>query len=139
MKMFFFFDRQGNKRNYSTQISEMFFTFLREKLFEKNFSPWMFAKRHCKGRCKPQAAIKVGNFGAKLKHFHGFWLHVSFFSHEKNIVRNSYWTYHFFTCENHFSLLWLARAHLPMKTYDIAFWWVFLSMYLTYFFYIILF
>ena len=36
----------------------------------------------------------------------------------------------FFTCENHRSLLWLARANLRTKIYDIAFWWVFLSMYI---------
>ena len=36
----------------------------------------------------------------------------------------------FFTCENHRSLLWLARTNLCTKIYDIAFWWVFLSMYI---------
>ena len=35
----------------------------------------------------------------------------------------------FFTCENHRSLLWLARTNLRTKIYDIAFCWVFLSMY----------
>ena len=35
----------------------------------------------------------------------------------------------FFTCENHRSLLWLARTNLRTKIYNIAFWWVFLSMY----------
>ena len=36
----------------------------------------------------------------------------------------------FFTCENHRSLLWLAITNLRTKIYDIAFWWVFLSMYI---------
>ena len=38
----------------------------------------------------------------------------------------------FFTSENHRSLLWLARTNLRTKIYDIpvAFWWVFLSMYI---------
>ena len=36
----------------------------------------------------------------------------------------------FFTSENHRSLLWLARTSLRTKIYDIAFWWVFLSMYI---------
>ena len=36
----------------------------------------------------------------------------------------------FFTCENHRSLLWLARTSLRTKIYNIAFWWVFLSMYI---------
>ena len=35
----------------------------------------------------------------------------------------------FFMCENHLSLLWLARTHLCTKIYNIAFWWVFLSTY----------
>ena len=40
------------------------------------------------------------------------------------------WRIIFFTCENHRSLLWLARTNLRTKIYDIAFWWVFLSMYI---------
>ena len=36
----------------------------------------------------------------------------------------------FLTSENHRSLLWLARTNLRTKIYDIAFWWVFLSMYI---------
>ena len=36
----------------------------------------------------------------------------------------------FFTCENHRSLLWLATTNLRTKIYYIAFWWVFLSMYI---------
>ena len=37
----------------------------------------------------------------------------------------------FFTCENHRWLLWLAKTNLRTKIYHIAFWWVFLSMYIT--------
>ena len=36
----------------------------------------------------------------------------------------------FFTCENHRSVLWLTRTNLRTKIYDIAFRWVFLSMYI---------
>ena len=36
----------------------------------------------------------------------------------------------FLTCENHRSLLRLARTNLRTKIYDIAFWCVFLSMYI---------
>ena len=75
-----------------------------------------------------QAAIKGGNFGAKLTLLCGFWLDVSFFSHVKK-HRSRFWldVSLFFTCENHRSLLWLARTNLRTKIYDIAFWWVFLS------------
>ena len=61
-----------------------------------------------------QTAIKRGNFGAKLAHLCGFWLDVSFFSHVKK----------------HRSRYWLARTNLRTKIYDIAFCWVFLSMYI---------
>ena len=36
----------------------------------------------------------------------------------------------FLMCENRRSLLWLARTNLRTKIYDIAFWWVFLCMYI---------
>ena len=55
---------------------------------------------------------------------------LSHFSTWKNIVRDSDWTYHFFTCENHSSVLWLARTHLRIKIYNTTFWCVFLSMYI---------
>ena len=106
-------------------ISEMFFTFLaRKTLWVK-----LFSLNVCEAAL--QAAIKGGNFGAKLTHLCGFWLDVSFFSHVKK-HRSRFWldVSFFFTCENHRSLLWLARTNLRTKIYDIAFWWVFLSMYI---------
>ena len=106
-------------------ISEMFFTFLaRKTLWVK-----LFSLNVCEAAL--QAAIKGGNIGAKLTHFCGFWLDVSFFSHVKK-HRSRFWLdlSFFFTCENHRSLLWLARTNLRTKIYDIAFWWVFLSMYI---------
>ena len=77
------------------------------------------------------AAIKGGNFGAKLTHLWGFWLDVLFFSHVKK-HRSRFWldVSFFFTCESHRSLLWLARTNMRTKIYEIAFWWVFLSMYM---------
>ena len=65
-------------------ISEMFFTFLaRKTLWVK-----LFSLNVCEVAL--QAAIKGGNFGAKLKTYH--------FSHTwKNIVRDSDWTYRFFS------------------------------------------
>ena len=55
-------------------ISEMFFTFLARKT--------LWVKRFSLNVCEAalQAAIKNGNFGAKLTHLCGFWLDVSFFS-----------------------------------------------------------
>ena len=78
-----------------------------------------------------QAAIKGGNFGAKLTHLCGFWLDISFFSHVKK-HRSRFWldVSFFFMCENHRSPLWLASTNLRTKIYDIAFWWIFLSMYI---------
>ena len=106
-------------------ISEMFFTFLaRKTLWVK-----LFSLNVCEAAL--QAAIKGGNFGAKLTHLCGFWLDVSFFSHVKK-HRSRFWldVSFFFTCENHSSLLWLARTHLRIKIYNTTFWWVFLSMYI---------
>ena len=89
-------------------ISEMFSTFLaRKTLWVK-----LFSLNVCEAAL--QAAIKGGNFGAKPTHLCGFWLAVSFFSHMKK----------------HHSRFWLARTNLREKTYDIAFWWVFRSMYI---------
>ena len=106
-------------------ISEMFFTFLAKKtLWVK-----LFSLNVCEAAL--QAAIKGGNFGAKLTHLCGFWLDVSFFSRvEKN--RSRFWldVSFFFMCENHRSPLWLASTNLRTKIYDIVFWWIFLSMYI---------
>ena len=89
-------------------ICEMFFTFLaRKTLWVK-----LFSLNVCEALL--QGAIKGGNFGAKLTHLCGFWLDVSFLSHVKK----------------HRSRLWLARTNFRTKICDIAFWWVFLSVYI---------
>ena len=128
-----FLHQQTHTRTlYSTPVSEMFFTFLREKLFEKNFSRWMSVKQLVKrGRCKLPAPIKGWNFGAKFAHLCGFWLDISVFSHMKK-HRARFWldTTFFSRVKKHRSLIWLAGTHLRMKIYDIAFWCVFLSMYI---------
>ena len=65
-------------------ISEKFFTFLaRKTLWGK-----LFSLNVCEAAL--QAAIKGGNFGAKLTHLCGFWLDVSFFSHVKK-HRSRFW------------------------------------------------
>ena len=88
-------------------ISEMFFTFLaRNTLWVK-----LFSLNVCEAL---EAALQAG-ISARNSH--------------TSVVSD--WTYHFsHTCENHRSLLWLARTNLRTKIYDIAFWWVFLSMYI---------
>ena len=100
------FYRQWNKRNYSTPISEMFFTFfLREKLPEKNFSHWMCAKRRrLQGAlsCKKKAGILARNSHTWLLIGRIIFLtreNTSFviligriiFSRVKTIVRSSDW------------------------------------------------
>ena len=87
-------------------ISEMFFIFLRRKtLWEK-----LFSSNVCKAglsKLEEKAGILARNSHTSLAsdwtyHFSHMW---------KNIVRDSDWMYHyfFFTCENHSSLLWLAK------------------------------
>ena len=85
----------------------------------------MWTKRCCK--LQEKAGILARNSHTSVAsdwtyHFSQTW---------KNIVRDSDWTnsFFFFTCENHRLLIWLARTHLRMKIYDLAFWWVFLSLY----------
>ena len=65
-------------------ISEMFSTFLARKTLGVK----LFSLNVCEAVL--QAAMKGGNFGAKLTHLCGFWLDVSFFSHvEKH--RSRFW------------------------------------------------
>ena len=97
----------------STPISEMFFTFLREKLREKvslRSSSFHFleAKRdsECGASCKP--LLKAGN-SAPNSHS------AVAFDWTKHVKKTS--------------ILWLARTRLRMKIYDTAFQWVHLSSY----------
>ena len=55
---------------------------------------------------------------------------IIFLTHEKTSFAILIGRIIFFTRENHRSLLWLARTNLRTKIYNIAFWWVFLSMYI---------
>ena len=61
------------------------------------------------------SAKKGGNFGAKLTHLCEIWLDVSIFFRAQKKPRSRFW---------------LARTYVRMKTYDGAFPWVFLSMYI---------
>ena len=100
----------------------MFFTFWREKLLEKNFSRWMSASAYKRREVWRET----------YTHLYDFWFEVSFFWHVKKIPLRFWFvvSFFFFRVWKHRSLLWLARTHLRMKIYDMAFWWVFLSMYM---------
>ena len=77
------------------------------------------------------SSIKGGNFGAKVTHL--LWLligRIIFLTREKTSFAILIGRIIFFTGENHRSLHWLAWTNLRTKIYDIAFWWVFLSMYI---------
>ena len=105
-------------------ISEMFFTFLMRKTLWVNLS----SLNVCEAAL--QAAIKGGNF---CETHTPLWLLIGcivFLTHEKTSFAILIGHITFFTCENHCLFLWLARTNLCMKDYDIAFWWVFLSMYI---------
>ena len=101
----FFIDSETNK-TITLHFWNVFHFFSEKKLFEKNFSRWMCAKRR----------------SASCKKRREFWreTHTPLWLLIGRII--------FFTCENHRSLLWLARTNLRTKIYDIAVWWVFLSM-----------
>ena len=93
--LYSFLLRQQNKRNYTTPISEMFFTFFMRKTLRENLPRWMSAK----WRCKLQAPIKGENFGAKftpLSLLIGriiFFLSFFFFSRVKTIFRFCLWKF----------------------------------------------
>lgn len=83
--------------------------------YQKNFSRKTFSLNVCEAtrRCKLQAPIKRGNFGAKLTHLCGFWLDVSLFSHMKK-HRLPFWldvSFFFYVSKTYFTLR-LARTHL---------------------------
>ena len=97
-------------------ISEMFLTFLARKTLWVKLS----SLNVCGAALR--AAIKGGNFGAKLTHLFGFWLDVSFFSHVKK-HRSRFWldVLFFSRVKTMRSLLWLARTNLRTQIYGIAF------------------
>ena len=121
---YLFLYRQWNKRNYSTPFPKCFSIFLaRKTLWVK-----LFSLNVCEAAL--QAAIKGGNFSETHT---PLWLligRIIFLTREKTSFAILIGRIIFFTCENYRSLLWLARTHLRTKIYDIAFWWVFLSMYI---------
>ena len=104
-------------------ISELFFTFLaRKTLWVKLFS------------------LNVRSGAASCNKRREFWREthkplwlligrIIFLTREKTSFAILIGRIIFWTCENHRSLLWLAGTNLRTKIYDIAFWWVFLSMY----------
>ena len=125
----FFIDKETNE-TIPLHFWNVFPFFNEKKLFEKNFSPRMCARRRS-ASCK-----KRREFCAKLTHFCGFWLDVSFFSHVKKhrsrfwldvsffsrvktIVRSSDWLelicVRKFTYTMYFSWLSNNIVHSPLK------------------------
>ena len=106
-------------------ISEMFFTFFSEK----NSSSKTFLVE-----CVRSGAASCNKRREFWRETHTLlWLligRIIFLTREKRSFAILIGRIIFFTCENHRSLLWLARTNLCTKIYDIAFWWVFLSMYI---------
>ena len=110
---------------FNSNFQDVFLLFLREKHFEKTVSLWMSAK--CVANC--ERLWKAGILGQAHT---PLWLligRIIFLTREKTSFAILIGLIILFTCENHRSFLWLARTHLLMNVYDIAFWWVFLSMY----------
>ena len=118
----FFIDSETNK-TITLHFWNVFHFFSEKKLFEKNFSRWMCAKRRS-ASCKKRREF--------WRETHTpLWLligRIIFLTREKTSFAIMIGRIKFFTYENHRSLLWLARTNLRTKIYDIAVWWVFLSM-----------
>ena len=104
-----FLYRQWNKQNYSTPFPKCFYFFSEKNSFSKTFLVECVLSRSGATSCNKRREF--------WRETHTpLWLQVLI----GRII--------FFTCENHRSLLWLARTNLRTKIYDITFWWVFLSM-----------
>ena len=102
-----FLYRQWNKRNYSTPFPKCFPFFSEKNSLSKTF----FVE------CVRSGAASCNKRREFWRETHTpLWLLIGC------II--------FFTCENHCLLLWLAITNFRTKIYDIAFWWVFLSMYI---------
>ena len=105
-------------QNYSLSISEVFLTFLQEKLFNKNFSFYMCAK-HSQSKCT--ASCKCLRQELWYETHTPLWLLIAriiFLTHEKTLFTILIRRIIFFTCEKHCLLLWLVRTHLHMNIYD---------------------
>ena len=108
-----------NTLNYSLPISEVFLTFLQEKLFKKNFSRYMSAKH---SQSKGTASCKCLRQELWYETHTPLWLPIAriiFLTHEKTLFTILIRRIIFFTCEKHCLLLWLVRTHLHMNIYDI--------------------
>ena len=106
-------------QNYSLSISEVFLTFLQEKLFNKNFSFYMCAKH---SQSKGTASCKCLRQELWYETHTPLWLLIAriiFLTHEKTLFTILIRRIIFFTCEKHCLLLWLVRTHLHMNIYDI--------------------
>ena len=94
----------------------VFHFFNEKKLFEKNFSPRMCAKRRS-ASCKKRREF--------WRETHTpLWLligRIIFLTCEKTSFAILIGRIIFFTCENHSSLRWLARTHLRFKIYNTTF------------------
>ena len=105
-------------QNYSLSISEVFLTFLQEKLFNKNFSFYMCAKH---SQSKGTASCKCLRQELWYETHTPLWLLIAriiFLTHEKTLFTILIRRIIFFTCEKHCLLLWLVRTHLHMNIYD---------------------
>ena len=119
-----FLYRQWNKRNYSTPFPNFFHFFSEKNSLSKTFLV----------ECVRSGAASCNKRRKFWRETHTpLWLlfgRVIFLTREKTSFAILIGRIIFFTCENHRSLLWLARTNLRTKIYDIGFWWVFLSMYI---------
>ena len=119
-----FLYRQWNKRNDSTPFPKCFHFFSGKNSLSKTFLV----------ECVRSGAASCNKRREFWRETHTpLWLligRIIFLTREKTSFAILIGRIIFFTCENHRSLLWLARTILRTKIYDIAFWWVFLGMYI---------
>ena len=111
---------------FHSNFRDVFHFFTRKALREK-----LFSLNVCEAAFQAASAYKRREFRRET-HI-PLWLligRISFLTREKTSFTIFIGRIIFFKCENRRLLFWLARTHLRMKIYDIAFWWVFLSTYI---------
>ena len=114
-----FLYRQWNKQNYSTPFPKCFYFFSEKNSFSKTFLVECVLSRSGATSCNKRREFWRETH-TPLWPLIG---RIIFVTREKTSIAILIGRIIlFFTCENHRSLLWLARTNLRTKIYDIAFW-----------------
>ena len=109
----FFSSTAKQTKLFHSNFQDIFHFFFREKHFEKNTLRKPFLVKCLRSALQAASAYKRQEFWRKTHT--PLWLLIGciiFLPHEKTSLAILIGCIIFFTCENHHSLLWLARTHI---------------------------